>query len=77
LRTGIKHFYRCRAPEIRMWYIAIITMLLTLMVGQFSQIVIGQYPTIFFYYPAIVILIKLSKYEQTNKSTTTEADQIA
>src|SRR3954471_3859099 len=53
LRTGIKHFYRCRAPEIRMWYIAVVTMLLTLMVGQFSQIVIGQYPTIFFYYPAI------------------------
>ncbi|HYJ38250.1 MAG TPA: O-antigen ligase family protein, partial [Chitinophagaceae bacterium] len=77
LRTGIKHFYRCRAPEIRMWYIATMTMLLTLMVGQFSQIVIGQYPTIFFYYPAIVILIKLSKYEQTNKSTNTEVDQNA
>jgi hypothetical protein len=77
LRTGIKHFYRCRAPEIRMWYIAIIAMLLTLMVGQFSQIVIGQYPTIFFYYPAIVILIKLYKYEQTNKSAHSEADQFA
>jgi hypothetical protein len=74
LRTGIKHFYRCRAPEIRMWYIAITIMLLTLMVGQFSQIVIGQYPTIFFYYPAIVILIKLFKYEETNKSTNTEVD---
>jgi putative inorganic carbon (hco3(-)) transporter len=77
LRTGIKHFYRCRAPEIRMWYIAIMTMLFTLMVGQFSQIVIGQYPTIFFFYPAIVILIKLSKYEQTNKSNNTEVDQNA
>ena len=74
LRTGIKHFYRCRAPEIRMWYIAITVMLLTLMVGQFSQIVIGQYPTIFFYYPAIVILIKLFKYEHTDKSVTVEAD---
>jgi putative inorganic carbon (HCO3(-)) transporter len=77
LRTGIKHFYRCRAPEIRMWYIAVISMLLSLMVGQFSQIVIGQYPTIFFYYPAIVILIKLCKYEQTNKSADSELDQIA
>ena len=77
LRTGIKHFYRCRAPEIRMWYIAVICMLFTLMVGQFSQILIGQYPTIFFYYPAIVILIKLYKYEQTNKSANLEADQFA
>ena len=77
LRTGIKHFYRCRAPEIRMWYIAVISMLLSLMVGQFSQIVIGQYPTILFYYPAIVILIKLSKYEQTNMSTNVEVDQNA
>jgi hypothetical protein len=77
LRTGIKHFYRCRAPEIRMLYIAVISMLLSLMVGQFSQIVIGQYPTILFYYPAIVILIKLSKYEQTNMSTNVEVDQNA
>jgi len=77
LRTGIKNFYRCRAPEIRMWYIATITMLLTLMVGQFSQIVIGQYPTIFYYYPAIVILIKLTNYEQTKKSVNDEDPLVA
>jgi len=77
LRTGIKNFYRCRAPEIRMWYIATITMLLTLMVGQFSQIVIGQYPTIFYYYPEIVILIKLTKYEQTKKSVNDEDRLVA
>jgi putative inorganic carbon (hco3(-)) transporter len=64
LRTGIRNFYRARAPEIRMWYIACIAFVFCLLIGQFSQIVIGQYPTIFLYYGAIVIFIKLVNYEQ-------------
>lgn len=69
LRTGIKGFYRTRAPEIRMWYIACLAFVFCLMIGQFSQIVIGQYPTIFLYYASIVIFIKLMKYEKPKPQT--------
>ncbi|MGB8190664.1 MAG: hypothetical protein WCF67_02040, partial [Chitinophagaceae bacterium] len=69
LRTGIKGFYRARAPEIRMWYIALLAYVFCLMIGQFSQIVIGQYPTIFLYYAAIVIFIKLINYEKPKPQT--------
>jgi len=69
LRTGIKNFYRARAPEIRMWYIALLAFVFGLLVGQFSQIVIGQYPTIFLYYGAIVIFIKLVNYEKAKPET--------
>jgi putative inorganic carbon (hco3(-)) transporter len=69
LRTGIKNFYRARAPEIRMWYIATLSFVFCLYIGQFSQIVIGQYPTIFLYYGAMVIFIKLIKYEKAKPQT--------
>lgn len=69
LRTGIKGFYRARGPEIRMWYIALLSFVFCLYIGQFSQIVIGQYPTIFLYYGAMVIFIKLIKYEQPSPQT--------
>ncbi|HKP31429.1 MAG TPA: O-antigen ligase family protein [Chitinophagaceae bacterium] len=65
LRTGIRNFFRTRDPEMRMWYVSILCMIFSLLAGQFSQIVIGQYPTIFFYYPALVILIKLVEFENT------------
>ena len=66
MRTGIRNFYRARAPEIRMWYIALLGFVFGLLIGQFSQIVIGQYPTIFLFYGSAVVFIKLIKYESTN-----------
>jgi len=65
LRTGIRNFHRTRNPEMRMWYVAILCMIFSLLAGQFSQIVIGQYPTILFFYPAMVILMKLKDFENT------------
>ncbi|HYF33170.1 MAG TPA: O-antigen ligase family protein [Chitinophagaceae bacterium] len=67
MRTGIKNFYRARAPEIRMWYIALAGFVFGLLIGQFSQIVIGQYPTIFLFYGSAVVFIKLVKYENGNR----------
>lgn len=67
MRTGIRNFYRARSPEIRMWYIALLGFVFGLLIGQFSQIVIGQYPTIFLFYGSAVIFIKLIKYENTNE----------
>ena len=66
MRTGIRNFYRARAPEIRMWYIALLGFVFGLLIGQFSQIVIGQYPTIFLFYGSAVVFIKLIKYESTS-----------
>lgn len=66
MRTGIRNFYRARAPEVRMWYIALLGFVFGLLIGQFSQIVIGQYPTILLFYGSAVVFIKLIKYESTN-----------
>ncbi len=68
LRTGVKNFFRTRDPVKRDWYISILCMIFALLVGQYSQVLIGQYPTIFFFYATMAIFIKLAKFENNQPS---------
>jgi hypothetical protein len=67
LRTGIYHFYRVSRPEIKAVYVACLVSVFSLMVAQFSQGAIGQYPSILFMLSALAIFLKLHWYDPTNK----------
>lgn len=63
LRTGIKHFYRVRDPELKSLYAANLVSVFSLMVAQFSQMAIGQYPNVLYFYSALAIFLKLHLYD--------------
>ncbi|MEO5996776.1 MAG: O-antigen ligase family protein [Chitinophagaceae bacterium] len=63
LKYGIDGFYQARKPVIKTIYIALTSLLFSLIVGQYSQISISQYPIILFYYSALAVLIKLKDYD--------------
>jgi len=63
MRTGIKNFYRTRNPEIQNHSIALVTMVFTLMVGQYSQIALVLEPGIFYFLGALVFFIKSPNYD--------------
>jgi putative inorganic carbon (HCO3(-)) transporter len=63
LKTGLDIFHRSKSFTIKNVSIALTTALFALIVGQYSQISISQYPLILFYYSALAVLIKLSKYD--------------
>jgi putative inorganic carbon (HCO3(-)) transporter len=63
LKTGLDTFHRAKSFTIRNVAIALTTAMFALIVGQYSQISISQYPLILFYYSALGILIKLSRYD--------------
>ncbi|MEO6915042.1 MAG: O-antigen ligase family protein, partial [Chitinophagaceae bacterium] len=63
LKTGLNTFHKSRSFTIRNVSIALTSCMFALIVGQYSQIAISQYPLILFYYSALGILIKLSKYD--------------
>lgn len=63
LKTGIDTFHQAKSFTIKNVSIAITTAMFALIVGQYSQISISQYPLILFYYSALGILIKLAKYD--------------
>lgn len=64
LRTGIKGFYAARRPIIKNLYLAITVSIFALIVGQYSQIAIAQYPLILIYYSILAILIKLINFDK-------------
>lgn len=75
LRHALYNFYRAISPEIQNQSIALITMIFTLMVGQFSQFALGPYPQVMAYFGALVLFIKLPDLDkqQTESLTTTHS----
>jgi putative inorganic carbon (hco3(-)) transporter len=75
LQRGAWGFYNSRNPEIKTLYITLTVCLFSLMVGQYSQLAISQYPQILFYFASLVILYKLKDFDtppnkETNEITT-------
>lgn len=71
LRTGIKYFYRVRDHYIKTLYVANLVSIFTMLVGQFSQQAIGQYPSVLYFYAGLALLLKLHHFDR-NKITATE-----
>jgi putative inorganic carbon (hco3(-)) transporter len=73
LRTGIKHFYRVRDHYIKTLYVACMVSIFTLLVAQFSQQAIGQYPSVLFFYAALALLMKLHQFDRHKPTEATES----
>jgi len=73
LRTGIKHFYRVRDHYIKTLYVACMVSIFTLLVAQFSQQAIGQYPSVLYFYAALAMLMKLHKFDRHKQTEATES----
>ncbi len=65
MRYGFHHFFRVKDPEIRTYYIGLLVMMFTLLVAQYSQMAITQYPVVFFFYATMVIFVKLADYDKS------------
>ncbi len=72
LRTGIKHFYRVRDYYIKTLYVANLVTIFTLLVAQFSQMAIGQYPSVLYFFGALVLMMKLHTLDRHKKTEATE-----
>lgn len=72
LRTGIRNFYRVRDDYIKTLYVANLVSIFTLLVAQFSQLAIGQYPSVLYFYAALALLMKLHKFDRHIKIEATE-----
>lgn len=66
LRTGIRYFYRVRDPDNKAIYVANLVSVFSWMVAQFSQLAIGQYPGVLYFYSALAIFLKLHLYDSAN-----------
>jgi putative inorganic carbon (hco3(-)) transporter len=68
MRYGFHYFFRTKDPEIRTYYIGLLVMMFTLLVAQYAQMAISQYPIVLNFYAAMVIFIKLTKFDKPIKA---------
>jgi hypothetical protein len=63
MRVGFRSFYRVNDPEIRTYYIGLLVMIFSLLVAQYSQMAITQYPVVLYFYATMIIFIKLADFD--------------
>ena len=71
MRHGYYRFYRTGNGEIRTYYIGLLVMMFTLLVAQYAQMAISQYPVVFYFYGTLVIFIKLADFDNDEQSIKT------
>ncbi len=67
MRHGYYKFFRVRDPQIRTYYIGLLVMMFTLLVAQYAQMAISQYPIVLYFYGTLVILIKLADFDRSGQ----------
>jgi putative inorganic carbon (hco3(-)) transporter len=67
MRIGFHYFFRAKDPEIRTYYIGLLVMMFTLLVAQYAQMAISQYPIVLYFYAILVIFIKLAEFDNPIK----------
>jgi putative inorganic carbon (HCO3(-)) transporter len=68
LSHSLHNFYRVTNPQIQNHSIALIAMVFTLMVGQFSQFALGPLPQVYSFFGALVIFIKMRDFDHKEKN---------
>jgi putative inorganic carbon (HCO3(-)) transporter len=63
LSYGLLNFYKAANPELQDHSIALITMIFSLMVGQYSQVAMGSAPGVFLYFGSLVFFLKMSHFD--------------
>lgn len=69
LQTGIRGFFESRKTEIKTLYIALNTCFFSVVVGQYSQLAIAQYPQCLLFFATLVIFYKLKEYDKQPSET--------
>jgi putative inorganic carbon (HCO3(-)) transporter len=72
MRLGYYKFFRAKDPQIRTYYIGLLVMMFTLLVAQYAQMAISQYPVVLYFYGTLVIFIKLADFDKSGQPVQTK-----
>ncbi len=63
MRQGIRAFYRARDPEIQTITIAFLVMMFTLLVSQYSQMAVNQYPVSMVFFCSLAVFLRILEFD--------------
>jgi putative inorganic carbon (hco3(-)) transporter len=71
LKAGIKGYFEASTPQNKMIYACSTAACFSLYLGDFSQVALGQITDVMVYYPLLVIILRLNKLTQPDKTLQT------
>lgn len=72
---GVHYYFKARDREIKLYILAFNTGIFIFIIAQYTQVSIGQFPGLFFFYPGAALIIRLLQidkhisYQKNSKST--------
>lgn len=71
---GIHYYFRIRDPEMRVYMIGLVCAIFPILITQFSQVTIGQMPSVIFVYSVMALFTRIREFgEEIDKTAETEA----
>lgn len=64
LITGIRNYYRMRDPQLKAYMAAIVSVVFSLVIGNYPQQVLIQVPTILIFYAVMAMIIRLRELDE-------------
>jgi O-antigen ligase/polysaccharide polymerase Wzy-like membrane protein len=68
LREGIKGYFLCKDPHIRLLYAGVTATMFAFYISDFAQEALGQITDIMIYYPFVAILLRLKEFDTPKKT---------
>lgn len=62
-RCGVRYYLLCEHPRIRTYYVAILTVLFSLVVANYPQQAFAIYPTIVIFYIGVAVVMRLKDFD--------------
>lgn len=72
LKTGIYYYYRCRDPEIKIYYLAIVIVVFLLVLASYPQEAITLLPNSVVFYVCLAMIVKLKDFDPQFAALETE-----
>jgi hypothetical protein len=63
LKTGIYYYYRCKDPEIKVYYLAILSVVFLLVLASYPQEAITLLPNSVIFYVCLAMVVRLKDFD--------------
>lgn len=61
--VGIKNYFSCQSPHIKLYYAALLTIVYSLIVANYAQQAITMFPTMTIFYVVMALMVVLKKFD--------------
>ena len=73
LYQGIYYYYKIKNPEFKLYTVAFVCALFSIMITQYAQVSIGQIPGVFFFMSSISLIKRLMEFDEAEQNIASDS----